>query len=153
MKPQTLPTSIEYGKMLTEKVDQEVINHLQYFIYRREFDAKIMQPPTIADFIPAVYESGGWSVLDKPRKDDCSFYTHINLSIQEEYQTALNNVKFSGWSVKYQNDAFIGIESNGYGLEFDVKTSKLSNGINYSDLTTLNLPLTERGMEDFNINI
>lgn len=171
MKPQTLPTRIEYGQMLTEKVDQEVINHLQYFIYRREFDTKIMQTPTIADFIPAFFDGEKWNVIEKPEFTTDTAITELSKlkPLIDQYQTALNNVKFSGWSLYYQDNEEITISNDKNEIfTFKRKYEDIFESIlayneyfveSYSEILFFakkeetNLPLTERGMEDFNINI
>lgn len=157
MKQQTLPTSIEYGQMLEEKVEQEVINHLQYFIYRREFDTKIMQQPHLSQFIPCVEENGVWRVLEKvPQKYDyINGYDeteHEYLSFQ--YQTALSKVLFSGWEfINNDGHGFIHIKNSQLNKTyfFSEKDGELITVDSLNDLTTLNLPLTETGVIEFKL--
>jgi hypothetical protein len=53
--------------------------------------------PTLDMFVPCV----DGVPVKKPADDDYSFYAHINLSVQEEYQQALGNVLFEGFEVDY----------------------------------------------------
>jgi len=64
-------------------------------------------------------------------------------------------VKFSGFIHRQiqSTQKRIYIENEIESLSFDINSGKLTNFQSYSDLTTLNIPLTERGMQEFNINI
>mgnify|MGYP003474898945 CR=1 FL=1 len=161
MKPQILPTSIEYGNLLREKVEKGDLSKTDYFKLRTVFDDKIMHPPTIADFIPSVYENVKWRVLEEPTLESIKKMPLTSEGwdgkywrLKDQYQTALNNVKFSGWGICGRQKELVCIYNNELDLHLSLNSDKtLEFKKSYSDLTPLNLPLTERGMEEFNINI
>ena len=155
MKPQTLIPLSEYVDKVRE-IPKTLSKDKLKLIY--DFSDKLKQPPTIADFIPSVYESGVWMVLEKPKPQDFSgkhkHWVQKFREAESQYQTALNNVKFSGWEfhdslgtkkvyVKNKINDNIIVFFNGICLGYEI----------ISSLTTLNLPLTERGITHFNINI
>ena len=155
MKPQTLIPLSEYVDKVRE-IPKTLSKDKLKLIY--DFSDKLKQPPTIADFIPSVYENEKWRVLEEPidyvywKEHDVRFNGFVDEC--KIYQTALNNVKFSGWEfhdslgtkkvyVKNKINDNIIVFFNGICLGYET----------ISSLTTLNLPLTERGITHFNINI
>lgn len=168
MKQQTLIPLSEYVDKVRE-IPKMLSKDKLKLIY--DFSDKLKLIPTIADFIPAVYDGEKWRVLEKPK-----FYYNdealknlkgVELKIAKEinetvdqYQTALNNVKFSGWEVsKNDTDIVSIINKDADVIYFDLIYPTYYNGKDaielksYSGLTTLNIPLTERGITHFNINI
>ena len=167
MKQQTLIPLSEYVDKVRE-IPKMLSKDKLKLIY--DFSDKLKLIPTIADFIPAVYDGEKWRVLEKPK-----FYYNdealknlkgVELKIAKEinetvdqYQTALNNVKFSGWEVECvtDNSVYIINPKQDKKFVFDLKSGIMKEfygmSTSYSDLTILNLPLTERGITHFNINI
>lgn len=153
MKQQTLPTSIEYGKLVEEKT--ELLT--DYYSLRKSFDEKIMQQPHLSQFIPCVEDNGVWKPIEAYQKTEAEIFADENSvcrvisKAESKYYTALSKVLFSGWRLKYASEFFIGIECDEYALEFNVSDGKLSCNENFEHLTTLNLPLTETGVIEFNL--
>lgn len=56
----------------------------------------LKKPLTLGMFVPTD-EDG--NVLEEPREDDHSFYTHNNKSVQEEYSEAKERVLFEGFEL------------------------------------------------------
>ena len=54
----------------------------------------LKQPLALWMFVPCD-EDG--NLLEKPKEDDYSFYTHKNMSVQEEYERAKSRVLFEGF--------------------------------------------------------
>ena len=180
MKPQTLISMVDYVLLQNDNWKRE-IDVMTHFNNCVNYAQSLQQPPTIADFIPSVYENGKWRMLAKPKEKD--FYTpmpdvngkkawNTNKTLFKEavdqYQTALNNVKFSGWEVRYNSVDCIVIGIEGFEVtlrllenktqylsitDFTKKDPTEDELLNFEQLIKHNIPLTERGMEYFNINI
>jgi len=168
MKPQTLIPLSEYVDKVRE-IPKMLSKYKLKFIY--DFSDKLKLIPTIADFIPCVLHGEKWNVIEKPEFTTDTAITELSKlqPLIDQYQTALNNVKFSGWSLYYQDDEEITISNDKNEIfTFKRKYEDIFESIlaydeyfveSYSEILFFakkeetNLPLTERGMEDFNINI
>lgn len=154
MKPQTLIPLSEYVDKVRE-IPKMLSKDKVKLIY--DFSDKLKLIPTIADFIPCVLHGEKWNVIEKPEFTTDTAITELSKlqPLIDQYQTALNNVKFSGWEVSSITESLIYIrnEEIWHILVFYKENGLIADGLLYSDLTTLNIPLTERGMEYFNINI
>lgn len=141
----TLPTSIKYGQMLKEKVERGKINHVNYFGLRDDFDEKLTQQPHLSQFIACVEENGVWRVLE-----EVGLIPSAELL---EYRTAQSKVLFSGWeldNISY-NYVVLNHKELEYSFGFSIKNGVITNYSIFNDLTTLNLPLTETGVIEFNL--
>lgn len=168
MKPQTLISMVDYVLLQNDNWKRE-IDVMTHFNNCVNYAQSLQELPTIADFIPAVYENGKWRVLEEPidyvywKEHDVRFNGFFDEC--KIYQTALNNVKFSGWETKGKENPFL-ISDGFREIEFwyysnrniqifltDFSQEKpIRKQIkNLNDL--VKRPLTERGMEYFNINV
>ncbi|MCT4287380.1 hypothetical protein HZP25_11715 [Elizabethkingia anophelis] len=62
----------------------------------RAYAQFLKQPLALWMFVPCD-EDG--NLLEKPKEDDYSFYTHKNMSVQEEYEKAKSRVLFEGFRI------------------------------------------------------
>jgi hypothetical protein len=97
-----LPSSIEYGNIMKNKVIAKEIYKTDYFFMRNKFDDILFQQPNISMFIPAVEENGEWRILEKPKQYLGALEFAVGKDYEEalQYQTALDNVIFEGFEVK-----------------------------------------------------
>lgn len=165
MKQQTLISMVDYVLLQNDNWKRE-IDVMTHFNNCVNYAQSLQELPTIADFIPCIDENGVWRVLEEPNGYDewiseynRGFKHNYEGLIHDQYQTALNNVKFSGWEVECvtDNSVYIINPKQDKKFVFDLKSGIMKEfygmSTSYSGLTTLNIPLTERGMEYFNINI
>lgn len=121
-----------------EKANNDLFNMYQYANF-------MSQKPEIEFFVPCD-EDG--NVLEEPSKDDYSFYTHKNLSIQEEYQQAKEACIFEGFEVKihHQSKKSICTTDNIFHIFWDTGYGwELSKGIlTIEDLVKYNVTLTDK---------
>lgn len=163
MKQQTLIPLSEYVDKVRE-IPKILSKDKLKLIY--DFSDKLKLIPTIADFIPSVYENVKWRVLEEPTLESIKKMPLTSEGcdgkywrLKYQYQTALNNVKFSGWEVECvtDNSVYIINPKQDKKFVFDLKSGIMKEfygmSTSYSGLTTLNIPLTERGITHFNINI
>lgn len=170
MKPQTLISMVDYVLLQNDNWKRE-IDVMTHFNNCVNYAQSLQELPTIADFIPAVYENGEYRVLEPYQKTEAEIFADENAvcrvisKAESQYQTALNNLKFSGWETKGKENPFL-ISDGFREIEFwyysnrniqifltDFSQEKpIRKKIkNLNDL--IKHPLTERGMEYFNINI
>jgi len=173
MKPQTLISMVDYVLLQNDNWKRE-IDVMTHFNNCVNYAQSLQQPPTIADFIPSVYENGEYRVLEPYQKTEAEIFADENAvcrvisKAESQYQTALNNVKFSGWEVRYNSVDCIVIGIEGFEVtlrllenktqylsitDFTKKDPTEDELLNFEQLIKHNIPLTERGMEYFNINI
>ena len=107
----TLPNAItrwDELKVLTSTV--QIYDRYNSFI---QFIKRPLKPWM---FIP--WDMGKNCPLEEPDKDNMAFYTHKNISIQEEYQQAKDRVLFDGFELvkTYDNRYLIGNTKDNYYL-------------------------------------
>ena len=102
----------------------------------------LKQPLKLEMFVPCD-EDG--NVLGKPNKDDMRFYTHKNLSVQEEYQQAKEKVLFEGFEAWKQGDCYIVKHAN-TGTPVYLSWNK-SKHIEDLFIYDLDIELTETGIK------
>jgi len=149
-------------ELLSNPYEFETLKNLNKMFKRKK---TLKQPPQLNHFVPAVLKDWDWRVLTEPRNYGAfqagMSSKDFNFEVDEcvEFQTALKDVLFDGWEVV--EIPFIHGTKH-YYLEYNgLRLFKNINGFwernhtisiqFYSDLTKYNLPLNEKGCENFNL--
>jgi len=165
----SLEQYIDDREELYRKKDQ--LSKTEFLLGILDLNKALKQPPQLNHFVPAVLKDGNWRVLEKPNKSNPKYETKFSAEDYfdsmmyeidcNEYETALNDVLFDGFEVKYYNLG--GGEVNNQS-SFEITNGEVQicyykaipkyftwNFKSYSDLTKYNLTLNEKGCEKFKL--
>jgi hypothetical protein len=135
-----LPSMVEY---VVRQRDNDRIDLAQRFINSFEFANFLSQQPNIGMFVPAVFEDGEWRVLSKPKGTNVStssfFEMQTDYLLENQYQTALDNVIFEGCEY---NDKELFLDGNLFWVFLN--ELKFEEGLTIEQLTSHNLTLTPK---------
>lgn len=124
------------------KFQSNPMSYVEPFSNILEYAKFLKQPITLSMFIPCDEEG---NILIEPTKDDLSFYTHRNLSIQEEFKQAKEKVLFEGFKARITKSGFKAIKK---GLEISVS---VDSKITVEDLVFDDIMLSDSSLNQIGL--
>jgi len=142
----TLPKLSEYVKTHREKT--KFLSDASFPKGIIDYTNFITQPLNLSHFVPAIEKDGNWIVLELPIK-----MMNGDSMINEEYQTALDNVVFKGFEIDYDNivinrNSNNRLQFNDYSIYFNVSSCVVKA---IEDIIPYNLEVNETIIKKFNL--
>ncbi len=138
-----MPSMVDFLDKLEVQPVEQYESDWGFRIKSLKFRDSVVQPPLLSEFITAVEVDGVWTVLSEPDKwsDWLDFqrikktgeltmhpFTTLDMQELEQYQKALDKVKYEGWVVMVDNNRITRIEFNGVSITYDKLTKVYMTG-------------------------